>query len=260
MSSSGLLSNAPGPTSTTPAQRLIVAWQEPVSREIHPVGLLEITGGSHRFRYIANADSVSGFRPLLGFPDLDRAYESEWLFPLFAERVMDPRRPDHARYLEALQLDSDASPFEVLAASNGRRIGDTIQLFPEPEISGDGRTSCRFLVHGIRYVLREEPAAEQRLDRLQVGDRLQLIDEPANPYNARAILTADGDGGHLGWVPNMLLEYVHTVRATGEIRVEVARRNQSDAPAHLRLLAQLTGRVPVGYRAFAGPKWEPLVR
>ncbi|HEU5265818.1 MAG TPA: hypothetical protein VFU35_03915 [Jatrophihabitans sp.] len=85
-----------------------------------------------------------------------------------------------------------------------------------------------------------------------------LVDEPTNHVNPRAILTTDVDGGRLGWVPDMLLDYVHAVRDVAEPHVRVAHVNDSSAPPHLRILAELTGVVPTGYHPFSGPKWEPI--
>lgn len=241
-----------------PVTRLAVAWQHVGTRHIHPVGVLEQTIDGYRFRYIANALDLEGFRPLLGFPDLRQSYESHSLFPLFAERVMDPRRPDRERFLDALDLRHNASPFEILAVSNGRRMGDTIQLFPEPTVDLDGTTQCRFLVHGIRHIAERAPGASERLLRLRVGDRLDLVNEPSNTVNARAILTTDSEHGSLGYVPDMLLDYVHTVRDTGPVSVAVAHVNGPEAPSHLRLLGRFEGRAPLGYRPFSGAGWDYL--
>jgi hypothetical protein len=239
-------------------RRLAVAWQDPATRAIEPVGILECDEAGYRFRYVRNALSLDGFQHLLGFPDLHRTYESTRLFPLFAQRVMDPRRPDYGRYLRQLHLSEDAGPFELLGRSAGHRKGDTIQLCPEPFVASDGLTHSRFLVNGIRHVLAEDPTAERRLASLRSGERLEMIDEPDNDWNDRAILVSARDRQRLGWVPDLLLDYVHTVRDQGELSLVVEHVNGNEAPPHLRLLVQLIGQVPAGYRPFAEPRWEPL--
>lgn len=205
------------------ARRLLVTWQHPESRLISPVGLLEFDGHAYRFRYIESALTVPGFRPFLGLRDLKGDYRSNELFPLFDTRVMSPRRPDYGTYLGRLGLGSDASPMEILARSEGRREADTVQLFPVPEVAPDRSTRCQFLVHGVRYVLRDDPDAAERFDTLQVGQPLQLVPEPENPVNPRALLTTTtGDSrGRLGWAPNLLLDYLHAVRASGRDRKSV---------------------------------------
>jgi hypothetical protein len=239
-------------------RRLAVAWQHPVTRAIEPVGILECDEAGYRFCYVRNALSVEGFRHLLGFPDLHRTYESTRLFPLFAQRVMDARRPDYGRYLTQLHLPEDAGPFELLGRSAGHRKGDTIQLCPEPFVAADGSTQSIFLVNGVRHVLAQDATAEQRFGSLRPGDRLILVDEPENTWNNRAILVSARDGQRLGWVPDLLLDYVHTVRDQAELSLMIEHVNGPEAPPHLRLLVRLNGQAPAGYRPFTGPRWEPV--
>jgi hypothetical protein len=241
-------------------QRLVVAWQHPETRAIFPIGVLSIQNGNYRFWYVQSAFELEGFRPLLGFEDFTRVYESTRLFPLFAQRVMDPRRPDYERYVESLRLPLDATPWEQLARSEGKRVGDMLQLLPEPTVTTDGRTECVFLVHGIRHLAQEDPSLEQRLQELRDGDLLRLLDEPDNAYNPRALLTANDRCEPLGWVPDLLLDYVHDVRTSGPHEVFVEAVNGTDAPAHLRLLARLSGRLPGPQSPFHGPKWDRVTR
>lgn len=166
--------------------------------------------------------TVDGFRPLLGFPDLHRRYQSEHLFPMFEQRVMDSRRPDHDRYVRRLGLGADATPWEQMTRSGGGRNGDLLQLFPEPVSLPDGSVTCTFLLHGIRHVPsrplvitgREfSPAAdevERRLAGLSPGDPLRLVREDANQW-PRAVITAATDGYPLGWVPDLLLENLYAM-------------------------------------------------
>ncbi len=245
-------------TSSRALRRLAVAWQHPVTRAIEPVGILECDEAGYRFCYVRNALSVEGFRHLLGFPDLHSTYESTRLFPLFAQRVMDARRPDYGRYLTQLHLPEDAEPFELLGRSAGHRKGDTIQLCPEPFVAPDGSTRSIFLVNGVRHVLAADPTAEQRFESLQPGERLVLVDEPDNEWNTRAILVSARDGQRLGWVPDLLLDYVHTVRDQAEPSLVVEHVNGPEAPPHLRLLVRLNGHVSAGYRPFAGSRWDPV--
>jgi hypothetical protein len=230
---------------------LIVAWQHPMSRLIEPVGLLEHgLAVGYRFRYLRRAAEVADFQPFLSFPELTQTYTSARLFPLFAQRVRSPRRPDYGSFLQQLHLDADASPWEQLARSEGRRTGDTVQVFPIPVVMADGRTVCQFLVHGIRHV------TGGALPPLRPAEELTLRADPANPVNPQAVLVCTADGCPLGYVPDLLLEHLRAVQSAGPLRLTVEHTNGMEAPAHLRLLARLEGQTPAGYTPMAGPRWR----
>jgi hypothetical protein len=236
--------------------RLAVTWQHPVNRRHEPVGLLTHEGGMFRFRYLARADEVEGFQPFLGFPAIEGDYIAPRLFPLFAQRVMSPSRPDYRRYLEALWLPPDATAWAILARSQGQREGDGIRVFVEPVVDDDGATRSTFLVHGVRHRLHADPRVEGAIAALAAGDDLQLVDEPDNPADARAVLITDQGRIALGWVPSVLLPYVHLVLADGVANVRVERANDSTVPPGYRLLVTLGGNISPSYRAFDGPAWE----
>ena len=236
--------------------RMAVAWQHPTERAVRPVGLLEYDGSLHTFRYLRVAAAIQDFRPFVGFPQLTERYESEELFPLFAQRVMSPRRPDYTQYLRALDLSTDATPWEQLARTEGKIAGDTIQLVPEPTVDVGGATWGRFLVAGIRWRLTDAVERESVLSEIVPGDRLRLTDEPMNEKNSRAILTTTKSNIDVGWVPDMLLDYVHTVKDHGTSEVTVVHKNGPDAPNHMRLLVEIRGTVSPSYVPFGGPKWE----
>ncbi len=249
--------------------RLVVAWQHPEERSIEPVGFLTRDSHGYRFGYIRNALRVKDFRPLLGFEKLDASYQSEDLFPLFAQRAMDPRRPDYQRYVEHLGLGGEPTPWEQIARSQGRREGDTIQLFPEPVTEGD-EIRCLFLVHGLRHahkgakilngtsveVTREQ--VEDTLQRLRRGDELGVIPEPENPKNPQAIVVMGAPLVPVGWIPDLLVEDLHQLMEWAHVKVTVEHVNGPDAPGHLRLLARLQAAPASGFRFFAGERWELL--
>src|SRR5262249_14896172 len=133
-----------------------------------------------------------------------------------------------------------------------------IMVFPEPLVEDDGSTCWNFLVHGIRHAACLNPDVGRRLVALREGDLLLLIPESMNEINPRAIYTADHERVPLGWVPDLLLDYLHTVCETGPYEVRVQHVNGPEAPVHLRLLARLSGSVPTGYEPFSGSTWEPL--
>lgn len=236
------------------AMRLLVTDQGS-DRLYRPVGFLEACSSGedtvYSFAYLRSAVERPSFRPLLGFRDVQRRYESPGLFPLFAERIMDPRRPDRPIFLAALDLSEGASPLEVLARSGGRRAGDGIELTPVPRVAEDGRTSCTFLVHGIRHV----EGAGERIDSLRGGDSLRIARDHGNPVNDRALLVTEREGEPLGWVPDPLLSYVHRVQ---DQRLTVVRVNGPEVGTRLRLLVRLDGTADPDPQPFTGPEWATV--
>lgn len=217
--------------------RLLVTRQDPSTRRYAEVGLLTCTGGSYEFSYLRHAVAAPGFRPLLGFSALNRRYRSERLFPLFAQRVMDPRRPDRPRWLSSLGLEGDPEVMEILARSGGRREGDHLELLAVPVVDDDSSTRISFLVHGVRHA-----GSFDDIGYLAVGDRLRLVDDLGNPVNARALLVSGADGQRLGWVPDPLVEFVRHVGDRGDVDVRVLRVNPVELGSHQRLLVELSGR------------------
>lgn len=211
------------------ARRLLVTRQHPETRRYECVGELAVAlDGRYTFRY---EDGVT--RPLPGLPLRDEHISTD-LFAIFADRVIHPSRPDYEESLHQLGLDLDAGPFEVLAVSGGRRTGDAYELTPVPT---PGPVELPFLVHGIRHLSEVE---QQAVDRLTVGDALQLRQEPDNPVNERALLVTTA-GTRLGYVPDPLVEYVHDI-IRSEHGLVVTRVNPASAGFHMRLLVTLRGR------------------
>jgi hypothetical protein len=62
----------------------------------------------------------------------------------------------------------------------------------------------------------------------------------------------------VGYVPEVLLEYVHTVRGYRGAEVRVDRVNPPPAPVTLRMLCWLAGRWPPGPPPFTGPEYEQI--
>lgn len=233
---------------TTPRRRLIVAWQHPQTRRYEAVGLLTEMAGLFTFCYLPRAQLVPGFPLLPGFPNRDETYTATQLFPLFAQRVMNPRRPDYRSWVVALGLSTAVSAWDVLARSQGHRLGDSIRVFPEPDVDERGHTSASFFVHGLRYRLAGDPEVARALLRLRAGDRLRLTREPTNPVNPHAVQVESGVS--LGYVPDVLADYVGMMLVTALPVASAQRINGPDVPPNLRLLVRVTGLVPNGYRPF----------
>ena len=93
--------------------------------------------------------------------------------------------------------------------------------------------------------MRHIQGAHSRLASLNEGQELCLRDEPDNCVNARAIFIDVRDGEPVGYVPDWLVEDLHSLRALAtDFRVRVERVNP-DAPSNLQLLCRIEAAVPV---------------
>lgn len=232
----------------TETGRLLVQWRNDVTAAIHRIGILTHTD-RYGFRYLPKVVGIEGFRPLPPFPNVAQGYESATLFPFFAARVLDPKRPDYDSFLRALGLQRTSDVLTVLGRSGGRRKGDFVSCVEEPYVEPDGTTAHIFLVHGVRHV-PARAAARLVLAELQPGDSLKLLPEPENPVNRDALLITSSEGVVLGWVPDGLLPYVG--RLLGQPSVKVVRVNGPEQPDQLRLLIRVAGHLPPGEPALPG--------
>ncbi len=231
--------------------RLLVTQRDPSVPAYRPLGFLSLhSDGTFRFAYLRSAVDASWFAPLPGLSRTEGAYTSPRLFPLFAERVISPRRPDRPATMKALDLSTDATPFEVLTRSGGRRVEDHIELTPVGVSTDVGAIAFDFLVHGVLYTTAE---AQDRITALRTGDSLAIQHDPANTYNTMARLVID-DQLRLGYVPDPLVSVVHRMTDVG---VTVLMANGPEVGFHMRLLVRLTGRLD-GPPPFTGTEWETV--
>ena len=233
----------PSPQRKRPARRreFRVIWQDRSTWSLVHVGWLEFTGEEFVFSYTDRARSHPRFRPFSKLPFTAEAHRSGELFAFFALRVTNTADPQHEATLEALGLDSDeATPAELLARLP-ESPHDTIQVVPEPTELPDGTTTRVFLASGVRHADEHDPDTVSRLiENLRAGAALDLVPEPQNPHNPRA-LHLSADGTRVGWVPDYLLTEIHGhLNSDHPLSVTVARANGPHTPWHLRLLCQLT--------------------
>lgn len=251
---------------------LFLAWQAarqpphggPPSRAWYPIGRLEAASDrrAYRFTYTQGArraQQEAGFAPLIAFPDLDRVYEDDELFPLFQNRLLSPRRRDYPAFIERLALaPDDVDPIEVLALSEGVRETDHLQVFPRLQIDQDGRFLSRFFLHGWRHASVQ---AQDRVQRLRDGEPLRVAIEINNPAASTAVQLQSVDGPVvLGWAPRYLVDDL--VRAcTGSphsITARVFKLNPAPAPYQQRVLVELQGHFAEAYEPMNGPDFQPV--
>ncbi len=240
-------------------RRLFVAWRQ-TTGHIVPVGLLSQRhhpeGHSYRFAYLKQAEDALGRSRLPGFPDLYEVYDSESLFPTFANRLMPRSRPDYDAFVTNLGLCTTTDPFEVMERSGGRRETDRIEVFASPNRAGEDLVSL-FFARGIRHV----SGAEDAVSNLEVGMPLSLQRDPGNEFNAGALHLVDQLGRRLGYLPDYLVSTFHELQELNHSwpEVTVEHLNSKSVAPHMRLLCRALAAWPARYEPFSGPEFEPLV-
>ncbi len=240
---------------------LFVSWRDSDVGSVHPIGrLIRRTGpdGEHySFAYLKMAEGLEGLQPLPGLPHLHERYDSDQLFPVFANRVMPRSRPDYDLLASRVDLQGDADPFEVLARSGGRRATDQIEVFAGPERTAEGESGVLFFGRGIRHV----DGAAETVASLRPGDRLVLVDTTQNERNSPAVLLRTGDGRQVGRIPDYLVQHVQELRQLNgsDPIVEVEHVNDDTVATHMRLLCRLRAPWPHGYVPFSGSEFQTLV-
>lgn len=222
------------------ARSFRVIWQDVESRALVHVGWLEYTGSGFKFSYTDEARRYERFAPFPAFPKLEEVYRSADLFPYFAVRLISAADPNYEAVLDAIGLTGqDATPAELLARAPDSQH-DTIQVVPEPHEAPEGTLERTFLVSGFRHADGlTGGAASQVVARIKPDARLELVPEPTNPHNPRAIQIVSR-GTQLGWLPDYLVDEVHGYLATGRrVEVVVERANGPQTPSHVRLQCRL---------------------
>jgi len=211
---------------------------------------------TYEFVYVGGAELYRELVPLPGFPDLNRRYESTDLFPLFTNRQMPRRRPDYGSFLEKLNLPIEADPFEVLGRSEGRRMTDRIEVFPEPERDGAGHLSTVFFTRGVRHIR----GASEAIEELSLGDNLALANEPDNKVDPRARLINTQTSRAVGYLPDYLLDVVDHLQAHDPhgVKVTVDHINLPTSAPHMRMLCRLTAPWPPDFIPFSGDEFRPI--
>ncbi len=239
-------------------RRLIVTWKSDASKGILPVAelIIRVVEPHYRFRYLEGVREALGwgFQPFLAFPNLQGRYESEALFPFFANRVLPTTRPDYLESLTAVGLDvRDVSVAEVLGRTNGRRATDRIETILVPIPDALGRYRTHFFLRGMNH----SPGAEEIIAKLVPDELLTLVKDTSNDYNPRA-RRLYARSHQLGYVPDYLGNDLDALESAGIVPAVFGERsNLPPQPAHYRLLCRIHCEWPPGFVPFQDPRLAP---
>ena len=227
-----------------------------------PVGRLEYEDGLYRFCYTQGARTLNGFFPFTKMDDLSQVYESDELFPLFANRLLSRSRPEYDNYLHwgGFDPNNPPDPIAILGVTEGIRQTDQVEVFPCPLPDSEGCFINKFFLHGIRWM---DTAALDRINNLQSGERLLVMPDPCNAYdpNAVAVRTSDTKGRlMIGYVPRYFARDVLRVLKKcnpSVIEITVERVN-SDAPMQQRLLCRVRSCWPDDFQPCSDESFQPI--
>ena len=227
---------------------LFIAWQDNQSRQWAPVGRLTRENGIYKFVYTRGAEEMPNFRPFGRMRDLHKAYKSDELFPMFANRILAKNRPEYKDYLRWLGLtDAEYDVLEELARTGGLRATDLLELFPCPEPTPDKNYEVHFFCRGLRHLHTEN---QERARNLEPGERLYLMQDLQNPYDGMALLLRTDDPITLGgYAPRYYSgEFTQLIKSTGPEHVTVmVEQVNRDAPLQYRLLCRLVSPWPANF-------------
>ena len=249
-----------------PLKTLFIAWKDTANtRAWFPVGRLDadVAASRYRFRYVSGVKEAMkcGFAAFDSFPELQADYRSAELFPLFANRLQNPTRPNFREFLQRLDVSYEPpdafDPIEVLAVSEGRRATDNLEVFPKVERGGDATFAIKFFLHGWRHI---HPYAEERIGKLEAGEILGVSLETTNPVTRWALQIQTRDNVIIGWVPRYLVDdLVHITFAGCSVEATVTRLNPAPAPPGQRVMICFRGCWPEGFDPMTGESFAPLV-
>jgi hypothetical protein len=241
---------------------LFVAWRNQTEDNSGwgPVGRLEYESGVYRFFYTKGAKTLRGFRPFPEMPNIEEVYESDTLFPLFENRLLGSNRPEYERFLQwgGFSPAEPPAPVLILGVTEGKKVTDSVEVFPCPVPDAQGCLLSRFFVHGIRWLPK---LGLERIKVLKSDERLYLMPDIQNPFDRHAVaIRTDIDRALIGYVPRYLAHDVYELFRKCDldfIQMNVAQVNH-DAPLQQRLLVQMRACWPEGFTPCSTEAFQPI--
>jgi len=242
---------------------LFVAWRPPMPDRAgwRPVGRLERDSGLFRFWYTRGARKPN-FHPFAQMEQLGQVYESEELFPLFANRLIPESRPEYEEYMRwsGFDVNNPPDPIVVLGVTEGIRQTDAVEVFPCPVPDAEGCYLTKFFLHGISWL---PDAAVERISKLCEGESLKMMLDLQNDYDPLAVaVRTETERMQIGYVPRYLAHDVWQLVQRCDvnfIELSVARVNM-DAPLQNRLLCRMHACWPDGFQPCSSEDFQPIPR
>lgn len=238
---------------------LYLAWQDPKDRRWYPVGRLSFDNKVYKFAYTKGAKESPRFTRFGRMKELEKSYESEELFPLFANRLLAKSRPEYKDFIKWLKLPAQNNdPLEMLAITGGIRGTDSLEVFPCPVPNKDNKYEILFFSHGLSHM---PTYAIERVNNFHQGEKLFLMLDIQNPFDSSAIaLRTDDPATIIGFCPRFLTnDFKNLLGKCGNSVPDVfIEQVNKDAPLQFRLLCKFVTPWPESFKSCASEEYEPL--
>lgn len=182
---------------------LYLIWKNPQTRSRHLIGTLK-KNGKYEFQYSSDIKKCQekGFDLLVSFPDINKKYVSENLFPEFLSRIPGSNRIDIKDILKKYNLKS-YNAFELLKRSGAKTSLDTLE-FIDPILNLKEKNITReFYIAGTRYY-----CTKSNEEKINIGDNVTFELEPDNKIDQYAI-KMNINNIFVGYMPNYYSKIVN---------------------------------------------------
>ena len=188
---------------------LLLIWKEPKTKRRFTVGELS-KKGQFEFSYGYEYQKAlrEGFEPLIAFPDSEKIYRHDELFPVFASRLPDPRRKGIDEILKKYGLQK-YDTYELLKRSGAKLPIDNLEFVDPIFNNEESRIVRSFFVAGTGFLLGCSGEKCEDSAAVSINDELRLEPEPENEHDPFVIkIVNNATNSALGYLPRYYAEGV----------------------------------------------------
>ena len=92
------------------------------------IGILKLADGTWSFKYSNAFKNQDKIKPLLDFPNIDKEYTSEELYPFFLNRIPSPKQPKVQKAIEKKEITDANNQVELLTLFGRKSISNPFLL------------------------------------------------------------------------------------------------------------------------------------
>ncbi len=194
---------------------LFLIWKSGESGKQYIVGQLT-KNSQYEFEYCEDVKEAieDGFVPLLCFPELDKVYEDERLFPIFSSRLPDKKRKNIQEILEKYGMEK-YDEYMLLKRSGAKLPIDGLE-FIDPILDADENLMRIFYVAGVRHYLNCDGIDCLKAMKITRGDEVVLKRDLENKHDEYAVQMLDCSGKVFGYVPRYYSKSVAKLMEMGK--------------------------------------------